>query len=569
MSPKLFDHRFGRPTWARLVACCALSCTTWAAVGCGRTVSKDDQGVAGSGPLDPIPPDNFEDCPVPSLGPTPLRRLSHFELNHSLQDLFAGVPAMSELPQLPQGPYYDDPLQEITSATTEHHHALAHEIALKVSQDAASLQALTGCDPATAGEMACLSQFLGDFLPRAYRRPVNSEELAAVTEVFGDGVRVGGDHASGVRAVLEVVLQSPDFLYLVEEGEQVRGTPSGLVALKSRETASRLSYFLAGSAPDAELMQAADQDTLREVSQIEAHARRLLAAPRAREVVRHFYTRLLKLDHVTLSVVPDQPTFTEEVAQLTLQETHHFIDDVTFDGAGSFRALLTEPSTWVNGPLASFYGLPGVTGQAFQKVGLEPSRRAGLLTQASFLRVTSPGRDTRPVLRGHAVLKNLLCVDLPLPPPDVVVLPPADSASPNATTRQRLEAVTSSAACADCHRDLDPVGFAFEHYDSMGLWRDTENDSPIDSSGELLKTDARGKFDSAIDLIERMAGSEDAQSCYIRHWMKFAYGRDEAPEDACTRSALQAAFRASDGNVLELLVAVAKTDHFRYRLESL
>jgi hypothetical protein len=133
------------------------------------------------------------------------------------------------------------------------------------------------------------------------------------------------------------------------------------------------------------------------------------------------------------------------------------------------------------------------------------------------------------------------------------------------TTRERIEQATASPACAACHQIIDGVGFPFEHYDAVGRWRDTENGKPIDASGNLVMTDVKGTFDGAIELGVRLARSQDARSCYVGKWMAFAYGRPEAPEDACSRRLLMDDFARTDGSVRELLVALTQTEAFLTR----
>jgi hypothetical protein len=381
-------------------------------------------------------------------------------------------------------------------------------------------------------------------------------------QVFATGRELGGGFAGGVRAVLQVVLQGPDFLYLIEQAEG--DVVSGVAALGPYETASRLSYFLTGSMPDEELLAAAQAGPF-SAEEMETQARRLLGSPGNRLVTRHFFERLLRLEKITALAEP--ASYTAEIAQLALEETGKFVEHVTFDGAGTLGALLTEPYSFMNGELAAFYGHPGVAGDAFQLVPLDPAKRAGVLTQSAFLTSTSSGGRTRPVQRGLSVLTKILCLELPPPPPDIAI-PLDPPISGPVTTRQQLELATQSVACQDCHRDIDPIGFAFEHYDAVGLWRDTEDGLPIDSSGTLYETDAPGAFADAIELVQRIARSEDAQSCFGKNWLRYSHGRELAPEDACALEQLEAAARDSGGNVVELLVALAKTDQFRYRLGS-
>ena len=153
----------------------------------------------------------------------------------------------------------------------------------------------------------------------------------------------------------------------------------------------------------------------------------------------------------------------------------------------------------------------------------------------------------------------------PPPPASVAAVKPPDTIPANATTRQRFEMHSTDPVCAACHRDIDPLGFAFEHYDAAGLWRDTENGLPIDATGEIFKTDAKGKFNGALELSERLSQSRDVQNCFVGKWMAYGYGRKETPDDVCTRQVLENAFTKSKGNVIELIVALTQTDAFLYR----
>jgi len=329
--------------------------------------------------------------------------------------------------------------------------------------------------------------------------------------------------------------------------------------------ASRLSYLLWGSTPDPTLLLAASQGGLRTRAEIEAQARRLLADGRARDVVRYFTFQLMGLHDVRyLPNLGVNAGFTQEIADLILEETRLYIDEITWRGPGDLQALLTSPISFLNGPLAAFYGVPGVTGDGFTKVSLDPARRGGLLTQPSILARTSNGLSSSPSKRGLLVLGQILCAPIVSAP--VNVPPPALSTT--LTTRERYQEATSSAPCALCHMHFDPVGFAFEHYDAVGRWRDTENGRPIDARGELFQTDARGSFDGAVALAQRLAAGQDARACYVGKWMGFAYGRAETADDACSRRLLMDAFAASNGNIPELLIALTQTDAFVFRAPS-
>jgi hypothetical protein len=500
--------------------------------------------------------------PGPSPGPAPLSALDHFELNRSLRALMGDISPSDGSLWLVEEPAYRGPFSQAAQPLNPQPiHVLAHDLALKLSRDATAIRAISQCDPQASGDQTCATSFIDAFVSRAFRRPLTPGDRDEMKAVFAEGQRLDGEFQGGVRAVVEVALQSPDFLYLVETGGG--GTTEMVTELTGSAAAARLAYFLTGSPPDAELAAAAAEGAL-SADTLEDQARRLLGSPASRELVRHFYDGMLGLRRGTTN---DELGYTTHIAGLAQEESARFVEDVTFDGAGTFRALLTEPSTWVNAPLAQFYGLPGVVGADFQKVALDTGKRGGVLTQAAFLRAHAHNIYTSPVHRGIAVLRDLLCVEILPPPPDIGLEPLTPDPSP-ATMRERLTVATQGAACRSCHDDINQVGFAFEHYDAVGKWQDTDNGIAIDSSGVLAKTDAGGSFADAIELLKRIADSDDAKTCFVQHWLTQAYRRPAEPADACAIEQVSQAFAASDGNLVELMVALAKSDHFRYRLKS-
>ncbi len=547
-------------------------------VGCGRTMegSADAPGFGDasalgteSGSAALADGGDVTSCLAPIAPPSPLRRLTTFELNNTLRDLFgdASRPA-NALPPDPishNGSFIDTDDMSVSAVLTDGYHALFHDLALEITTNEASRRSLTGCDESQVGLDACKRQFIDSFVPKVFRRGLDAADAADFDAVFASGQKLGGDFASGVRAVIEAALQSPEFLYRVELGDVADTTHPARPS--PYEMATRLSYFLWGSTPDSALLQAAAKGQLDTREQIALQARRLLADERAHEAVRNDYLLLFGLGNDKLAAIaaPDiAPAFTKTLADLVERQSELFLDDVTWNTGGDFRSLLTAPFTWANGPLASFYGIPGVSGDTFQRVALDPTRRAGILTQPAFLTVTSRNGATDPVTRGLAVLERMLCVEIPPEPPDLTPPVPTDPL-PNATMRQRIEQHSKNPICVTCHRDIDPLGFAFEHYDAFGSWRDTDKGQPVDSSGELSRTDAQGTFNDAIDLVQKLGSSHDAQSCFIGHWMSFAYGRQETADDACSRKVLEAAFTKTNGDVRELLVSLTQTDGFLYR----
>ena len=344
-----------------------------------------------------------------------------------------------------------------------------------------------------------------------------------------------------------------------------------VVLLDDWETASRLSYLLWGSMPDDELFAAAASGKLRTPVELEAQARRMLEDPRAREAVRTFHEQWLGLGHLE-AVSKDPiayPNFYPGLIPLWREETAAFVENVIFDGAGDVDSLLAADYTMMNAELAEFYGVTSPdapTGTEFVKVKVDPSERAGVLTQGSLLASHAKGDRSSPVLRGKFVREQLLCELLPLPPNDLVITPPPlDSTK---TTREQFEEIGANPDCAGCHLMMNPIGFGFENFDAVGLYREEQNGKTIDASGEVVGNDeVGGEFNGVAELAERLAGSEDVRSCVAAQWFRFGYGRGDTEADICSMDNLQETFAASGGNIKELLVALTQTDAFRYRRE--
>jgi Protein of unknown function (DUF1592)/Protein of unknown function (DUF1588)/Protein of unknown function (DUF1595)/Protein of unknown function (DUF1587)/Protein of unknown function (DUF1585) len=517
-------------------------------------------GATGGGATVPA------ECNTPKAARAPLRRLVRFEYNNTVRDLFGLTTRPADaLPgeELGNGFGNDADALGVSRLLVDGYRSVAEQIAKDRTIDAATATTTAGCDPAAMGERPCAERFVADFLARAFRRPPSADELTAYVGAFTRGRELGGDFATGVRAVIARALQSPQFLYRVELGEVVDAARD-LARPSAHEMANRLSYLLWGSMPDAPLSTAAQQGQLATAEGIRTQAERMLADPRARDVVRHFHGMLLGtlgLDHLERNA-EFYPTYRAGMGALFRQETERFIDDVVWNGSGDLAGVFTAPYTFMNGTLASFYGVPGVTGDTFQKVSLDPSRRAGLLTQASILALTTPGSRTDPVVRGKWVYNKLLCGSIGDPPPNVPKLP---EPVPGQGVRERLAAHREMEPCATCHRLMDPIGFGFENFDGVGLWRDQDNGVPVDASGEISVTDAAGPFNGVVELGQKLAQSRDAQTCFVGHWLTFAYGRTETAQDACTRASLEKAFESSKGNVKALLIALTQTEAFLYR----
>jgi hypothetical protein len=341
-----------------------------------------------------------------------------------------------------------------------------------------------------------------------------------------------------------------------------------VVPLTSYEIASRLSYLLWNTMPDPALFAAADADELRTPAQIEAQARRMIKAPRAREAVKNFHRQWLGLDDIIPKIAANgkdfdiYPDYRAKYLPLWQTEAEAFFDYAIFEEDASVETLFTASYSMMNKELADFYGVSGPTGDEFVRVELDPGKYAGFLTQAGLLALhASPDRSS-PIHRGVFVRETLLCQSPP-PPPDIV--PEAPNVDESQTTREQFTEHSEDPLCSGCHRLMDPLGFGFEHFDGIGRYRDNEWGLPIDASGELISTDVDGPYNGAVELAHALASSEQVKNCVATQWFRFGYGRVETEADTCSMDVIREAFAAANYDIKELIIALTKTEAFRYR----
>ena len=435
--------------------------------------------------------------------------------------------------------------------------------------DTPARQALFTCRPAsdaTADEEACAEEILSSLARRAYRRTLEAEDVATLMAFYRAG-RDGGGFDSGIQLALERVLISPDFLFRVER-DPIDIRPGASYALNDTALASRLSYFLWSSGPDDELLDLAEQGRLSDPEVLAQQARRMLADPRSKELVRNFAGQWLYLRNLR-GVVPDAvvfPEFDENLRDAFLQETELFFESLIREDR-SVLDLLGADYTYVNERLAEHYGIPSVYGSQFRRVTLPPDvaeRRGGIFGHGSLLTVTSYPNRTSPVLRGKWVLANILGTPPPAPPADVPDLPDRGEDGRAATVRDRLQRHRESPACSVCHAPMDPLGLALENYDAVGKWRETgEANLPIDASGNLPDGTAfEGPTGLRSLLLERR---EQFMGTFTEKLLAYALGRgpeyyDRPTVRAITRSAASENYRWSS-----IITGIVQSTPFRMR----
>jgi len=531
--------------------------------GGATTGSPGSGGGAGSDAV-------LASCPTSVITPTPLRRLTRFEYANTVKNLLGVDPSpANDLPADEETDGFDNNAGVLTvSSLHAEKYVLVSEALAKAA--VANVASLTGCDTTSKGEDACAADFAKRFGRRAFRRPTTSADEQMLMAAYASG-KDGGSYAEGIEVMIRAALQSPHFLYRLELTTPADANAK-LVPLSPYELATRLSFLIWAAGPDDALLDAAGRGDLATKAGAAAQARAMLADPRARVAISNFFNEWIgtsRLDITTKSSA-QFPMFSDAVRDGMKQETSALVQYVLWTGDHRLATLLTTPLAFVTPALAAIYGVsaPKATATAPQMVTLPDSQqRAGILTQASFLAVQAHPDQTSPVLRGKFVRGKLLCQPPSPPPADVnISVPDVSSAK---TARDRFSAhLTAGASCNGCHQLMDPIGLAFEKFDSIGSYRETENGVAIDVSGQVIApTDPglSGAFTGVRELATKLAASEEVSDCMSTQWFRYASGRTEEVPDGCSLTTMQDALAASGGDLVEMFVAMTQTDAFWYR----
>ena len=423
------------------------------------------------------------------------------------------------------------------------------------------------CRPAAADdEDACAADILSTLMRRAYRRPVTGADLERPLELYRAARDEGGFDA-GIEMGLAAVLVSPEFLFRVERD------PAGVEAgaayhLSDLELASRLSFFLWSSVPDDELLAAAERGELTAPDELRRQVRRMLADPRASNLVTNFAGQWLHLRNLE-AITPDMrvfPDFDDNLRQAFRQETEMLVESVLREDR-SVVDLLRADYTYLNERLAKHYGVPHVYGSRFRRVEFEEGgTRGGLLRQGSILLATSYATRTSPVIRGKWVLDNILGVPPPPPPPNVPELEETGTGTRARSMKERMSAHRENPACASCHKLMDPVGFALENYDAVGRWRDADGGTPVDATGTLFD----GTAVDGVDALEAalLRRPELFVGTVVEKLLTFAIGRGVGHTDAPAVRAILRAAEEEDYRFSSLVLGVVESMPFQMRRAS-
>lgn len=551
------------------------------ATGSGGTGTQPGTGGAGN-------------AVYPTGGPAPtavpIRRLTNTEYTQAVADLFTRqvkadgtiyaaftIPAPSFIPDAKVFGFLNiSSAQSASQVLLEQYEGAAQMVALGDNQSphvwtgvAANPTLLTGCDAATRTELTCAQPYLYDLAKRAYRRPLTEAEKTALWGLFSNPA--GGTYPNRLALAIEGILLSPNFIFRPELGDRMKTVSAGIVQLTPWEMASRLSFFVNGSAPDGELAAAADSGALGDVAEVRTQAMRLLGLARSQTNLVKMHEEWLGIDSINALTKNGSafPGFTSITAAEMGLETRTFVQKVMFDQGGTFNDLLLSSYTFGNGDIADLYGAtyPGPDRTMFVKIDLNPAQRKGLLTQLSLMATLakdSPVQDLGTAIRrGKFVLQQILCRAVAEPDPALVAtFQPLDLTK---TTRAQAGVHETSPICAGCHAAIDPLGLPFEKYDMIGRWRETDKGMAIDVSGQIGDPGTNAnpvRFNGVPELAQIVATRAETRACYLQQWFQFSSGKLVAAPDLPYLDWLTQKFTPTQ-KLVDLVVTLVTSDSFR------
>ena len=471
--------------------------------------------------------DTFYRTAPPDPGRVTVRRLNRVEYNNVIRDLMmVDFKPADDFPADDTG-YGFDNIGDVLSMSPllmEKYLDAAEKISMSAvpgdAKEGTRFQKLYFKTPAPKGNQdAVIKQFLNTFMRRAYRREVSGEEVSRVLKVS----QMAGEDSGlndRVRVAVQAVLISPHFLFRWEL-DGAPDNPKAIRSLNEFELASRLSFFLWSSGPDDRLLDLAAKGELRKG--LSSEVERMLDDSRSEALVSNFAGQWLELRSLDV-FRPDKklfPGFTGALRDDMRRETELLFGHVIRENLNVVE-LLSADYTFLNERLATHYGVPNLKGEQFRKTFIKGKSRSGILGHAGVLTITSDPNRTSPVKRGKYVLENILGTPPPPPPPNVPELEVAGEIT--GTLREQMVEHRANAVCASCHEKMDPIGFAFEHFDAIGRYRNQDNGSDIDASGKL---DTGETFKNSTDLIRVLtdAKGDFFVRCLTEKMMTYALGR--------------------------------------------
>lgn len=538
----------------------------------GSQVTLDEDGnVISTTPApappvtDPTRPSVVGKCTPGTPKTTQLPRLTNLQFDNTIRELLGVDLALGATTLASESKGNMD------SATWKGFQAAAAIVANTIFSDP---QVRSRVIPCATEDKACATHVISDFGAKVFRRPLTDLEVAKYEAVFDDTqLSANGTFDEQLSVVLEAMFQSPYFLTIAEVSESPTADVNGeqRFELDGYEVASRLSYMLWNSMPDAALLTAAGSGELSTADGIASHVTRMLADDRAAHLVRQMHTGYMRMGpgsrwegyardaskYQTYS--PDQTPFLSEETLLLAQSV--------FDSGGSFADLMTSTKGFVNATTAPLYGLdPADFGAELQEVDLGPSR-PGILTRAGFLATNAYGNRTSPIHRGAFIQKFVLCTQLGDPDPAAAATPLPDREG-LITNRQKTDAQTEAVAggCKGCHHSIiNPTGFALEGFDAVGGVQTTEEGVAIETEADVPIDGVPVHVTGAVDLMNALSTSSGAYQCYSKKWVELGYNRVISEQDACTITEIANRMGTQGYSIKQLVTDLTTIESFRYR----
>ena len=521
--------------------------------GCGPSFqSATATQAGGSASLQqPAPAGGSKACVSDDPGQALVRRLSNAEIKYSVQDLLGVANDVTE--SLPHDIISTDNFSNnagLLAASSAFVDKYVPAIEKAVTDAMTANTALSTCPTGTSGA-ACVKALVGKLARRAFRRTLKSEELGEIQAGASALISGGATLKEALAAEYQKLLLSAKFLF--RSGFGASGTSGDVKSLTQFELASRLSYFLWVSPPDEALLAKAEKGELADSAVLRSEIQRLLRDPKAERFAKLFVGEWTELGRLSRNdVAPELRADVVREAELL------FLNVLKSDV--SAMDLLTADYSFLNDRLAQHYGVSGVTGGEFRRVGISATPRRGLLTGAAFSMLTSSSGASKPTGRGNRILTNIICSPPP-PFPDGITITPLEPDTGLKTIRERLEVHRSSASCIGCHSEMDPIGFALESFDQFGKFRTSySNGLAVDPSGAF-----RGRnFGGHSDLITILSQENGFKSCITRKLMTFAIGRsfESRGSDQCMTQTIGGDKVKPDSKFSDLVFAIVTSDAF-------
>lgn len=530
----------------------------------GAETGGDDVATGSEGASEGATTDDPPAVGCEGLRParTPLRRLTDTQYRNTIGDLFDGVILPSDdFPETSLAYEYttEASADEITELAAEQVMIAAEDVADQVM---AATDQVVGCDLSAA----CIEGFIEQFGARAFRHPLTDEERTLLLDAYDEGAV--DSPTDGVGRLITVALQMPQFLYLVESGVIDDEDPA-VARLTDHELATRLSYLLWDTMPDDELRGLADEGALADPEALEQQARRLLGHARAEAALGRFHREWLELPPLRGNEKDPvmYPQFDADMVASMSTQFDRLIAGVTRSDEPTLSRLFLADTVEIDANLAAIYGV-AAPAEGWGELALDPAQRAGILTTPLLLSAHATQIGSSTVHRGKMVRTRVFCQAIPPPPPNATSQAP--DLPPDATERERAQALLDSEECGGCHTQMDGIGFGFEHFDAIGAWRTTyTSGTPVDATGILAVPPAgvtEGEFVGAVELAQRIAASDEVAGCYVDHFVHHARGAAPTTEvEQCASEDLVAAFVESGQDLPQLVAEFVGSDGFRYR----